>query len=67
VAIPSFCVRIDLRKEEDHFLTIFFFFGRGAIGDREYREGKDFILVSRLLGIMQVFVRRIDLSYAFAG
>jgi hypothetical protein len=67
VAIPSFCVRIDLRKEEDHFLTVFFFFGRGAIGDREYREGKDFILVSRLLGIMQVFVRRIDLSFGFAG
>lgn len=67
MAIPSFCVRIDLRKEEDHFLTVFFFFGRGAIGDREYREGKDFILVSRLLGIMQVFVRRIDLSYGFAG
>jgi hypothetical protein len=56
-----------LRKEEDHFLTVFFFFGRGAIGNREYHEGKDFILVSRLLGIMQVFVRRIDLSYGFAG
>jgi hypothetical protein len=67
VAIPFLCVRIDLRKEEDHFLTVFFFFGRGAIGDREYRKGKDFILVSRLLGIMQVFVRRIDLSYGFAG
>lgn len=67
MAIPSFCVRIDLKKEEDHFFTVFFFFGRGTIGDREYLEGKVFILVSRLLGIMQVFVRRIDLSYGFVG
>jgi len=50
VAIPSFCVCIDLRKEEDHFLTIFFFFGRGAIGDREYREGK-----AQLIHVANVF------------
>jgi len=50
VAIPSLCVCIDLRKEEDHFLTIFFFFGRGAIGDREYCKGK-----AQLIHVANVF------------
>jgi len=50
VAIPSLCVRIDLRKEEDHFLTVFFFFGRGAIGDWEYRKGK-----AQLIHVANVF------------
>jgi hypothetical protein len=50
VAIPSLCVRIDLRKEEDHFLTIFFFFGHGAIGDREFRKGK-----AQLIHVANVF------------
>jgi hypothetical protein len=50
VAIPSLYVCIDLRKEEDHFLTVFFFFGRGAIGDREYCKGK-----AQLIHVANVF------------
>jgi hypothetical protein len=31
-------------------LTVFFFFGRGAIGDREYRKGK-----AQLIHVVNVF------------